>query len=362
MPHYNLYNIVRKRDWNAVRPIIGSALHDFLLSRFTALNTRGGFTLLEVGCGLGNTSLELSHKFSNLRSCAIDIDHHNNISFCHNVVFQQHCIEEFNRENSFDCCLAIAVLPYVRDKVRALLNIWRSLKLNDIAVISIEPHYFGPFALEMFASGDIKWSSNKQALVIHKTSLIPTERLLPCSLYRLLEFNQAYKVINLKRFYQWPSFLKYTHFFALFTNEQLELKPYYQAFVSLYCLHSAYDSSPALLFTNPDLYPACMIKEPKECNRIVDIAYFDLTKKFELSEFTLPRYKSAEMVRLDIRQSNADELFVEKHEWQELLRNAEFKCLVKPLNPIIRRALEIEIDFYKTVTTRYISSEGRLRR
>lgn len=262
----------RYRNWSQCKAIIGHTLHTFITTKFSQLNARGKFNILEVGCGDGNTCIQLESEYSNAGIIALDLNSYNNITSNHKIVYLQKDIQEFVLEDSFDCIIGIAVLPYVKDKVRALLNIWRSLKLHGIAVLSVQPYHFGPYALNMFAHGDIVWNKNYQALVIYKKSEQFEPKNLPCLSYIYLEYTQEKldssdgQIRNI-----WPSFLLFPFYIHPYTKKLVELQPYPQSIVSLYVpnfvtIHKELASS---LFSTKLFYPKLMVKNPNHDNRNV---------------------------------------------------------------------------------------------
>lgn len=96
------------------------------------------------------------------------------------------------KDETVDFGFSCAVLDYVDDKVLALKNIWRTLKLGGKAIVSITPDHFGPYALDMFPrTDDIFWDDDFQALTLRKThtnsaalacsqfSYVPIKKILP---------------------------------------------------------------------------------------------------------------------------------------------------------------------------------------
>ena len=86
-------------------------------------------------------------------------------------------------EKSFDVIFSMNAAPYMKDQVKAIHEIWKSLKVGGVAIFGTAQGYFGKLAKELFPAegSDAVWSKDNKAIIITRSSDEPN---LPCLDYK----------------------------------------------------------------------------------------------------------------------------------------------------------------------------------
>jgi len=135
-------------------------LGDCLYEIFEYLRHNPSARVLDIGCGNGAALSDLKKDFPEATCDGIDSNPQTpkkGIRIAHKPA------EDLAIKNRYDIIFSTAVLPYVKDKRKALQNIARALALESDAkaYIHCDPFYFGPHGDQIFEGSDIaKWRTN----------------------------------------------------------------------------------------------------------------------------------------------------------------------------------------------------------
>jgi len=104
--------------------------------------------ILDLGCGDGNSIDSLAIAHSRVECHGVDVQHpYRKNSVKLRFKFQQEDLQTLSYpDNHFDVIYSCSVLPYVEDKVKALLQAYRVLKPGGLAIIQVDANYFGAMA------------------------------------------------------------------------------------------------------------------------------------------------------------------------------------------------------------------------
>jgi len=134
--------MTKKQDWNAefyreeANLQFQSASEIINKYRF-----KGNESILDVGCGDGNVSVEIAKKLPDGFVLGVDVSPaminfaKNNFFNVKNLKFQQVDITNFTSDKKFDIAFSFSTFHWVKDKIIAIKNIYDVLKPNGELII-----------------------------------------------------------------------------------------------------------------------------------------------------------------------------------------------------------------------------------
>jgi ubiquinone/menaquinone biosynthesis C-methylase UbiE len=186
--------------------VIHQQRRDVALKYFDFLSLSKESKILEIGCGAGHTTVELAkrgHKIEamdivpamidltqkHLEEAGLSKSTNLSIGDTHSLRFSDH---------SFDCILAMGVIPWLHDAKKALQEIVRVLKPNGFVIINTDNRRRLNHLLDPIHSPVFMPFKKILKLISEKTGLRKPSTLAKPHMYSIKEFEKMLEISGLK--------------------------------------------------------------------------------------------------------------------------------------------------------------------